>query len=510
MFRCSSSSSQIDLFSNVEQFLRARDQEKLNDPNAWHNVFLDQVTRGIPEERFAELFDEENGRPNAPIRMLAAMLILKEGFGWSDEQLFEAVRFNLLVRRALGLLNLTDEVPVESTYYLFKQRLYRYQLEAGVNLLHEMFQELTRDQAKRLGVVGEKLRMDSTLIESNLATCTRLQLIIGCLQEFYKGLTEEQKASLGPADRALLERLCAKRPSQIVYGLEEAAKKTWLGDFGVLLVRLHRNKRLHPSPRYGLIERLLLEQYQLEGTGEEQRLAPKPAKEISADSLQSPHDEEAAYRKKKDQRVRGYSANVTETCGEELNLILDVQIEPATTADNTYLKGAVENSEAVLGGRAGEISADGAYYSGQNETYAKEQAKAIHYTGFPGKAGRYDYERTAEGVVVIDRLSGERQIAEQYKPGRYRFCAEGTWRYLTDKDIDTAQCRRRTEDLPRELLNRRCNVEATIFQLCYHTNNKKLKYRGRFAATLWALSRAAWINMRRIADFQSKQAAAFA
>ena len=83
--------------------------------------------------------------------MLVAMLILKEGFGWSDEQLFAAIHFNLLVRRALGLLNLTDEVPVESTCYLFKQRLYRYQLETGINRLHEVFQGLTRDQAKWLG-----------------------------------------------------------------------------------------------------------------------------------------------------------------------------------------------------------------------------------------------------------------------------------------------------------------------------------------------------------------------
>jgi hypothetical protein len=35
MFRASPDSSQIDLFSNIEQFLRERDQEKLNDPNAW-------------------------------------------------------------------------------------------------------------------------------------------------------------------------------------------------------------------------------------------------------------------------------------------------------------------------------------------------------------------------------------------------------------------------------------------------------------------------------------------
>jgi hypothetical protein len=418
MFRVSADSSQIDLFGNIEQFLREHEQEKLNDPKAWHNVFLDQLTKRIPEERFAELFDGENGRPNAPIRLLVAMLILKEGFGWSDEELFEAIPFNLLVRRALGLLNLTDEVPVESTYYLFKQRLYRYQLDSGVNLLREVFQELTRDQAKRLGVVGEKLRMDSTLLDSNLATCTRLQLIIGCLQEFYKSLTDEQKAWLKEADRVLLDRLCAKRPSQIIYGLEEPTKKAWLEDFGELLLRLHRTYSAQSSPRYELIERLLLEQYRIDGEGEEQRVALKPAQEISADSLQSPHDEEAAYRKKKDETVRGYSANVTETCEGELNLIVDVQVEPATAADNAYLKEAVANSEAVLEGAAQEISADGAYYSEENERYAKEQDKEIYYTGFPGQPGRFDYERTEDGVVISERESGERQLAEEYKPGR--------------------------------------------------------------------------------------------
>ena len=39
-----------------------------------------------------------------------------------------------------------------------------------------------------------------------------------------------------------------------------------------------------------------------------------------------------------DETVRGYSANVTETCEGELNLIVDVQVEPATAADNAYLK----------------------------------------------------------------------------------------------------------------------------------------------------------------------------
>ena len=113
-------------------------------------------------------------------------------------------------------------------------------------------------------------------------------------------------------------------------------------------------------------------------------------------------------------------------------------------------------------------------------------------------------------MVVTDRESGETQLAEECKPGRYRFRADGIWRYITDKDIATAACRRRTEDLPRALFNRRCNVEATIFQLCYHTNKKKLKYRGKFRVQLWAVCRAAWINMKRIASYQTKQAEAIA
>ena len=54
------------------------------------------------------------------------------------------------------------------------------------------------------------------------------------------------------------------------------------------------------------------------------------------------------------------------------------------------------------------------------------------------------------------------------------------------------------------------NVEASLFQLCYHTRKKQLKYCGQFAAQVWAVCRAAWINMTRIASDQAKQAEAAA
>jgi len=106
--------------------------------------------------------------------------------------------------------------------------------------------------------------------------------------------------------------------------------------------------------------------------------------------------------------------------------------------------GLQRNQWTICAGIGGRFAAESVVDLRRNTQ--KEQDKEIHYTGFPGKPGRYDYERTEDGVVVTDRESGETQLAEEYKPGRYRFRVDGKWRYITDKDIDTAECRRRTQD----------------------------------------------------------------
>jgi hypothetical protein len=46
--------------------------------------------------------------------------------------------------------------------------------------------------------------------------------------------------------------------------------------------------------------------------------------------------------------------------------------------------------------------------------------------------------------------------------------------------------------------NRRNNVEATVFQLSFFTQNNKTRYRGNFKHQLWAYIRALWINLIRI------------
>jgi AraC-like DNA-binding protein len=80
----------------VNDFLR-----RYNDQNLWHNQFLENVVNQADDGIFKPLFEDKMGAPNIPIRQLIGINILKEGFGISDEQMFDQVQFHILVRKVI-------------------------------------------------------------------------------------------------------------------------------------------------------------------------------------------------------------------------------------------------------------------------------------------------------------------------------------------------------------------------------------------------------------------------
>ena len=116
MFRKSEKEKQKGLWTTADTQLGERSRKIYEDPLGWHNQFRQEIANRIDEEIFKPLFNETTGAPNAPIRILVAMMSVKEGMGLSDEQLYEECRFNLKTRSALGLVNIDEEIPVESTY----------------------------------------------------------------------------------------------------------------------------------------------------------------------------------------------------------------------------------------------------------------------------------------------------------------------------------------------------------------------------------------------------------
>jgi len=506
MFKQSSKNTAPEMFSNITQHLPCNKLKTFNDPNAWHNVFQSNITEQIDEKNFSILYPSHTGRSNAPIRIMAAMLILKEGYGWSDAQLFENSNFNILVMNALGLTNMSDTIPVPSTYYLFKQHLYNYQVKEGVDLIGEMFKTLTKNQVKMYGVNGERIRMDSKLIGSNIVKCSRLQLIIKCIQSFYSDLEKTDTALLLSSDRDFLEQLKSKKSHQIVYSLTNEQKQEYLEKLGYLLATLLRTYNDSYSRRYRIIERLFTEQYYIL----EEQIQLKSVKEISSASLQSPYDEDATYRKKENQQVQGYSVNLTETCNkEELNLITNVQVEKSNTADNSFLITATQSSEDILEQNVKEIYSDGAYHSEENDEYAQANEITLYHTGLQGAESKYAFQwQEDEQLEVTDTQTGEIYQSQKHitKKGviKYKIKLNNKARYFTTKEIETYFKRMQIKEMPKEISNRRCNVEASIFQLCFLSRNNKTRYRGIIKHKLWTIARCLWINMVRIKKYLVK------
>jgi hypothetical protein len=503
MFKKTNRDAQTDLFGNVPLQLSGKAKKKYENSRKWHNQFYTQIVNRIDESIFSTLFSDRMGAPNASVSTMVGMMILKEGMGWSDEQLFEQCNFNLLVRKAFGLINLSDEMPVESTYYLFRKKIHLYNREYDVDLLSKAFARVTGEQIKVFKVNGSSIRMDSKLIGSNIALYTRYEVAHQTLQLFFKSLNANGLSRLPKSIRIQLSQLLEEDPEVTVYRHTREEIRSRMQDLGDLFYRLTLIFKNDKSDHSLLLHRVFKEQYKiLEG----HKIELRPKEEIRSDSVQSPHDPDCTYRNKGDQKVKGYSANVTETCSDEpLNLITNVNVQTSNTSDVSFVQPSINATEEVTRQTVQKIYADGAYQSPDNDVFCKNIDMV--FTGIQGFESRYILEMTNDELIVTDSQTGEIHKAKMAK--KIKSSTRDRWYIETDKGryyfdwkaVRTAELRRQMRERPIEELHKRNNVEATVFQLSYPLRNNKTRYRGLIKTQMWAVCRCFWINLVRIVNF---------
>ena len=498
MFRKTDTNEQLDIFSSPSTYMKGRTAKKYEDPHAWHNEFYQYVTSKIDEETFRPLFKEGNmGAPNASIRILVAMSILKEGFGCSDEDLFEKCEFDLLARKALGMGTLEDAAPSIDTYYLFRRRICDYEKEKGVNLMEKCFGQVTGEQVKVFKISGRSVRMDSKQIGSNIAWYSRYEIVHATLR---KEMNEFTLPSLNPSLRKKVEEALTEDAQKTVYRTDSDTMAVRFQELGQLiysiLVRLKWDET-------HLLHRVFHEQYNVEHG----KAIAKDKKDIKASSVQNPNDPDAGYRSKNGKKNKGYNTNLTETTDEEdkPSLIVGVQVESATAADNSFVEDAIKKAEEVTGNKVTTLYSDSAYQSPSNRKFAETEQIKFVANGIQGKRSRFDLTDLLSKHQVLDRNTGELIDAVLTKGGKWKVkLSEGKTRlrYFAQEVIDRFLTRMQIEATPLEERNKRNNVEASIFQYCFHTRNNKTRYRGLLKTKLFSYCRCMWMNMRRIQLFE--------
>tara|TARA_R110002049_G_scaffold306093_2_gene503982 strand:+ start:392 stop:898 length:507 start_codon:yes stop_codon:yes gene_type:complete len=87
---------------------------------------------------------------------------------------------------------------------------------------------------------------------------------------------------------------------------------------------------------------------------------------------------------------------------------------------------------------------------------------------------------------------------------KWRISTANGYRCFAQKDIDSSLLRKKMAETPIGTLQKRNNVEATIFQLGYHCPNNKTRYRGEIKHQMWANVRCVWVNFVRTAKYLGK------
>ena len=507
MYKASETTKQADIWNDPGHGMGKRTKAIFDDVEGWHNRFRREVTNRVNEDIFKPLFNEKTGAPNSPIRVLVAMMAIKEGLGISDEQLYEQARFNALVRSALGLINSDEEVPTESTYYLFRQRISEYAEHNGKNLLEEAFIGITKDQCQEYQVSGKRIRMDSKLLGSNIGIYNRY----GVIHETIRKYCALNEIKADEAKEAALFSVLKEKAENVTYRNTKEEVTRLLEEVGKVMHRLLIADGAEGNKEYGLLKRVFEEHYELlcgPGGGKKKRVRVREKSEIAQkNSIQSPHDEDSEYRNKGGNKVNGYSVNVVETCDEgNVNLIVDVRTEGSRISDIDYFQDGLEKAQAVVVDKIKEAYTDGGYHSPDNQDYCRENKIEWVMRGIGGPVPKYNLSFDEEGNMVVHEIeSGERIDVKRVKsrnpetPERWAIKDDkNRGKCFERKDVETSELRKRLREIPKERQDIRNNVEATIFQVGYHYRADKSRYRGLIKHRLWAISRCLWVNFRRI------------
>ena len=392
-------------FNNLLWGLTAREKRMLD--KSWATQFADRIFPLINEDRFSVLYSDKASRPNTPVNVIIGALILKELRNQTDDEIFESLLFDARYQRALHTEGFDEQPMSDTTLKRFRKRCLTYEVEHGVDLIHDCIIELSAEMAKLMKISGQIQRMDSLMVASNIKRLSRMELLYTCVSNFviylHKTEGDEKLAGLehyyDPNDMNAVIYHKKAEP-------EDDRLQTILNDADRLLTSCEGG--YDDVEHYQLLVRVIREQTIRNDDGS-LRLKTKEDGGMNSNILQNPADPEATYREKAGKKNRGYVANVTEDVGENGSIVTDYQFEQNTHSDTEFLNDHLEGEERTSERRT--LVADGAYSSDELRNKANEKNIDLVTTDLTGRetADIYaDFVFSEDGRKIVSCPAGNK------------------------------------------------------------------------------------------------------
>ena len=381
---------------------------------SWAKDFAEIVFPSIDEERFAVLFsDRSASRPNTPINVTIGALMLKEMLGLSDDELLYSICCDIRFQYALHTTSFEEQPISDRTFSRFRERLYNYEVEYGIDILKDEMMSLSATYAKYLNLNSNLKRMDSLMIASNSKRMSRLEIVYTVVANAVRLLDKLGMNELLPPKMEHylhtddLNEVIYYRKSEDVSGRLDQT----IAD-ALALREVMADDQWQEFQEYRHLIRVLSEQATEDSTG---TLKSKNKTEIRPDSLQNPSDPDATYRHKAGKDHKGYVGNIVETVGERgSTLISDVSYATNSHSDSAFCKEYIDQHD----GKSNEtLLADGAYSGKQNTTLAQEKGIKLITTALLGRQPDpiiADFEFSQDGHQVVHCPMNHEPIKSTY------------------------------------------------------------------------------------------------
>ena len=515
MFRKNTKHNQSEMFGFFEYINDSMKKELLNSQE---KSIYELIYCNIKEEDFSILYSEEKSRPNAPINAMVTALILMDKHGWTFEDLFNQMRFNLLTKMAFGMKHLDEKLFCSSTLFLFLKQVNEYYTETGVHLFEKVFENFTDEQKRALKIKTNIQRTDSLLIGSNIRNYTRLELMVEVLIRLHRILTEEDKKKYEDIFKPYVEKTSAN----FIYKVRHTEAYEKMQQLAIVYDSLYGKLIMDYSEQaaFKIFERVYKEQF----IKEEEKIQVLASEKVQSSSLQSPDDLEATYHNKKNKKgSKGQTINVVETANPEnpIELITDISVHANNIDDSKALNERIEIIKEKTPDLE-EIHQDGGYGSRENDEKLEESGIVPIQTAIKGIQRELDFKIEELKENESYRVSCPKQaVISQATQIRHKAvfdkeicsncehidsCPVRTLNkvekvrvyYFKREDFLRNRRNNNIKKIPKERRSLRANVEATMREFARGRINGKIKLRGDFKAALYALLRGISINFGRV------------
>lgn len=327
------------------------------------------------EEPFLKAPHSNFGRSEVPIRPYMRLMILKELFQYGYETLVEDVSTNLSHKRFCRI-PMDMDVPDSTT-------LIKLTHKYGEDVIKELNNLLCVKLSKKNSKSTRRIRIDTTVVESNIHYPTDSGLLMDCvngikqavksISDTASDLTEDFRSKTRTAKSKLLSIVkTLKRRS----GDSKIEVRKITGEMAEVVLEAAKNakrvlKKISQNP--GKVDSQLSNKLQnLITTTEkivEQAIAVNEGNTILKDRLISIHDQDARPIKKGKlgKKVEfGYKLQISENAD---GVITNYELYKGNPSDDSLLKDAVEQHIELFGKAPLTVSADRAYGSKDNEEY---------------------------------------------------------------------------------------------------------------------------------------------